>query len=330
MYLDSIPDESSHNSSGPSDLLTFDDLSRLYQLINSNGKTPAHQAICSVILRLIEMGLLQDPMIQKIGRLWSTLGEDAQKKLNDRVFQLTKIENIPSELTDYLSNILSGSAFQRGRRKVEYNEYFGNLVRNNIKVRRNKALRCEACGYHFRIIDLGYERREVAQELGANFSNAYHTFRNNNADSLKPIFIDRDDSKKLYLTQLTLDHKLPEEGLGWSGEDNLQITCKLCNQGKMAYRRPLEGLSLFAAGGLADFPRDRGWNGFKASVVSFTFEYYNRKCCSCQQSSKNVELTVRYKAVLHDPNSDNHRAFAPWNLEAICYGCLETKRRIRP
>lgn len=331
MALDVIPDPNSHNNAG-TERLTFDDLLDLYKLIDSHGSTPAHKAICAVIVRLLEMGFLHDRDIQRIGSLWTSLGQTGKVKLSDRISKLTKGEEIPDELLNYMSNILAGSAFQRGRRKVNYNDYFESLVRDNVKRRRRRRLTCDSCGYHFMLADLGRERQEIARDCGAEFSKGQHEFRKNNHDRLKPLFYEYatpEGNKKTYLTQLTIDHKIPEEGLGWSDEDNLQITCKLCNVGKLAYRRPLEAISLFAAGGLADFPDNREWNTIMQSVVSSTFEYYNRKCVSCGRSTCDVELTAReFPASSHEVG-ELHLSFAPWNLRAICYECLERKGKLR-
>ncbi len=324
--LSKIPDCSSHNFGNFNSSVNFEDILNLYNIIEEHGHTSVHHAINSVLLRLIEVGFLHDTQIQRIGSLWDSLGNNAPIRLRDRISFLTgynKID-IPDSLVNYLSKILSGTSFQKGRREANYNDFFDVLVERNINSNRYKNLICESCGYHFREADLGIQRCTVAKDIGAIFARNAHPLRENNNDLWKPQYIDKknDPTSKIYLTILTIDHIVPEEGLGWSNSDNLQLTCKLCNNGKMAYRRPLEAVSLFAAGGLSDYPEDRPWNMLKQSIVSFTYEYNNRTCSICNNYSSDGELTVRPKKRVTPADIRNVLSFAPWNYRAICYSCI--------
>ena len=330
MNLSAIPDERSHLFGKTRLDVAFSDIIRLYALIESDGNSSLHNSINSTLLRLLESSLLHDQKIQRIGSLWDSLGERADLELRSRISELlsVKTEDIPLNLIAYLSKLLSGSAFQKGRREINYSDFFDTLVDANIRSNKYKRLHCVACGYHFREADLGEERRAIAKDCRAVFATRTEPLRVNNTDKWKPQYIVREtkfETKKEYLTSLTIDHNVPEEGLGWSDSDNLQITCKLCNNGKMAYRRPLEALSLFAAGGLADYPLDRPWNTFKQCIVSFTFEFFERKCSICRSPAKLRELTVRPRKHT-DETSEVSTSFAPWNFSSICYDCLPKQK----
>jgi 5-methylcytosine-specific restriction endonuclease McrA len=321
MILSQIANDSSHNYPKAIPAVKFSEIIDLYELISQHGNSSIHASLNSVLLRIIEIGILHDSKIQRIGDLWNSLGNEAENKLRERLSEILSIEThkIPENLLTYIKKILIGSAFQRGRREINQGDFFGVLVEKNIKLNKLKQLHCASCGYRFQEPDMGRERLELAKDFGAIFNTPVNKLRLNNIDLWKPHF-NKNAKGDHYLTYLTIDHIIPEEGLGGGDPENLQITCKLCNNGKMAYRRPLEAISIFAAGGLGDYPSDRGWNFFKQSVVSFAFEFYGRKCFSCNIPSSDVELTVR--PIGNEESENIITILAPWNFKVVCYDCL--------
>jgi hypothetical protein len=303
--------------------LYFDELLYLINLIDSASGGPVHDALRSLLLRLVEVGLLHDAQILKIGNFWTALGDAAKPRLKKRLEEILGCEesSLPPTLIEYISKVLQGSALQRGRREVDYNDYFRDVLEKHLEEKESRELRCKICGYHFMEADLGHERRRIAYDLDVIFALNVHPLRDANMDMWKPLRIDKGDGDSTrFLTKLTLDHIVPEEGFGWSEPDNLEIVCQLCNQGKMIYRHPLEAISLFAASGVSDYPENRGWSQLKQSTVAFTFELYDRRCWSCDRNSLFSELTVR-RRVLSKGKSTKSEAFAPWNMVCLCYHC---------
>ena len=116
-----------------------------------------------------------------------------------------------------------------------------------------------------------------------------------------------------------MDHVIPEETLGWSEADNLEVLCMFCNSGKQAYRRPLEAISSFAVGALADTPHGRNFNQLKLQIVVAALRSQTSGCIACGRPKTEAELTVT--PVLGMSDGSMH-GFAPWNLKTLCYSCL--------
>src|SRR5262249_48412877 len=134
-------------------------------------------------------------------------------------------------------------------------------------------------------------------------------------DPYKPIQTGQEHS----LTRLTIDHVVPEETLGWSEPDNLELLCEFCNAGKGAFWRPMEGISTFALGALSEVPRNRAFAKMKHQIIVAALRSHSDGCARCGANRRQAELTVR--PVVRTGDNILH-AFAPWNLDIICYSCV--------
>lgn len=309
--------------------VTLSEIRDLYFQIQGSGQSPLHDSFLSVLLRLYEAGIIQDKKIRKIGDFWETLGsEESTDRLKRRLSEICDLDSshIKEEVLSYFASILAGSAYQNRRRPFPYHQYFEEIARRNLKEREN-SIRCENCGYHFTKRDMADDRREILEDLKVRFANSVEPLRSENRDPLKPITTQRPDVAKgeIRLTNLEIDHLVPEEGFGWSDSDNLVILCKLCNEGKMAYRRPMEALSLFAAGGLSNIPDGRTFGRLHKSIGWATYGYYGGVCLLCNETIKQTELTT-VDASSIDPKEESTGVFAPWNLRTACYRCVQTRK----
>lgn len=304
--------------------IRIEDIIDLLSTIETHGNTALHQSLEEVLIRFLEVSILHDEVMQRIGSLWATLGPNRGKnEISDRLSVLTgtPTTSLPKSLIDYLAKILGGSAVQRGRREVNYSSHFEEVLKRQLNNSIANCIRCESCGYHFIEADFNRDRRIIAQDLGGVFSANIPLERY--SDRWKPAFISKTTSNGTihneYLTKVTLDHRVPEEGFGWSDPDNLAISCRFCNSGKMSYRRPLEALSLFAAGGVSDIPSTRPLSKLMQTTGAAVFEFFGRSCFVCLKTASEVELTIR-----PDPTGDGHRlrSLAPWNLLSVCYDCV--------
>src|SRR5262249_13183365 len=123
------------------------------------------------------------------------------------------------DLVTHVFRCISGSAAQRHRHSGDHMYYFDDVLAR-IRASANvspAALRCECCGYHFRAKDIANNR--VRTVLDAGFIFDKYLFPGRSTDSYKPIIRGKDDS----LTRLSVDHIVPQETLGWSEADNLEV-----------------------------------------------------------------------------------------------------------
>lgn len=297
--------------------ITFSDLLTTYEKLNISEDTALHASIRTVLLRILEISILRDPKVQLVAKRWNALGFKAEELLAERLEHLTGAKP-PHKLIKYLVKVIGGSAVQHGRRKVNYSmhlpELFQKVFTRNIK----GELRCANCGYHFRKSDLNLERRNIALSENVVLADDCREERKMNKDPWKPLYYENNDRRE-NLTDLTIDHIVPEEGLGWSSPDNLELLCKFCNSGKLAYRWPLESISLFGAGGLADYPEGRKFTRLKQTISASTFMFNSHKCYNCKKTSFETELTLYQRK----PETDQTiRCLTPWNLITVCYDCL--------
>jgi 5-methylcytosine-specific restriction endonuclease McrA len=302
--------------------VSFKDILSLISCVADDGSSALHESLRSVLLRVLEVSILRDPRIQLLAERWSILGARAPKLLGERIAELTGSQ--PSEVVvRYMVSILGGSAMQRGRRSTDYSANLPDLFANARRTAPSGHLRCSICGYHFQRVDLSPERQNIALSEGLIFASKQRPERSFNRDPWKPLYVEMRRGRELRrktLTGLTIDHIVPEEGLGWSSTDNLALTCKLCNQGKMSYRWALEPLSLFGAGGLSDFPSDRGFNFLRQAIVVSAYRFHERKCGLCNASVSHKEITVR-PSIKAKPIASH--SLAPWTLVTRCYDCFQ-------
>lgn len=295
-------------------------LLRLFSLVTSDGSSAAHGALGEVLCRLIEIALIRDPLLERLVQRWSSLSAQAPSIVKNRVKELTGVEP-PDETVRHLVNILGGSATQHGRRVAVYEDFLPEIFQRHALQHPRKELRCACCGYHFTAIDLNPQRRLLAEDRELVLADVVAPSRI--TDTWKPATVQIPAGGGTFrpkpVTGLTIDHVVPEEGLGWAGADNLEILCAFCNTGKMAYRWALEPVSLFGAGGCADYPPGRPLNKLAQTTIVSALMYSGGTCAECGKTTQDVELTVRPVEPVHPEAA---RGFAPWNLKAVCYGCL--------
>lgn len=317
--LRDIPKREISGGGGPHEAMSYAQLLDLSKVVEAHGSSSVHVAIRELLLRLLETSLLHDRSLQTLMRRWNALSGQAHDIVRDRLRELCTVATPPEEVVDYLVKLLGGTAARLGRRTSDYGQYLPSIFEQAAACHPRAELRCTSCGYHFRAEDLGAERRNLAKAAGLMFSREWRPERKENRDPWKPLFTPGRDSRKTFYTQLTIDHIVPEEGLGSSEPDNLAVMCNFCNAGKMAYRRPLEPLSLFAAGGVSDFPPGREMNRLMHVIVVSSFSLYGGRCTVCGAQGGDGELTVR------PSKRGGHEALAglaPWNLSSLCYDCL--------
>src|SRR5262249_2306811 len=145
-------------------------------------------------------------------------------------------------------------------------------------------------GYHFRAADLGDDRLETARSLGIQLAEFYHPRRQD--DPFKPVVFGR---KEMPATRLTIDHTVPEEGLGSTAFDNLRLVCSFCNNGKLIFRRALEPVSTSVAGALCSYPEGREHNMLRQVNMVAQLRASSGRCSRCDNDIRNVELTVRQR-----------------------------------
>ncbi|NYT32058.1 HNH endonuclease [Rhizobium sp. WYCCWR 11128] len=279
----------------------------------AQGPSALHDSLRQVLLRLLETSILSHPRISKLIDVWEGIAGSANERIERHLTDI--LLGKPDEsLVRHVFRCLSGSAAQRGRHSGSHAHYFEDVIGrlSTEKLSQRPALRCECCGYHFRKKDMKGDRQ--AKILEAGFELEGSLFPGRSDDPYKPV----DRGKGVTWTQLSIDHVVPEETLGWSDPDNLAVLCMFCNMGKVAYRRPLEGLSAFAVGALAETPRDRPWGVLKHQVIVAALASQGGTCRSCGQSKQQVELTVRPVV----PEGNYITGFLPWNLHSVCYVCL--------
>jgi hypothetical protein len=258
----------------------------------------------TLLLRVLELTLLGDPLFVDIARYPQSYLGDAHQIIHDRLQDLFPGEEIPRPLVEHLrGSLLSGVGVQAMKAATTAN--VEAVILRALARSTARDLRCEICGYHFVADDLGSVRRAIADRHDARL-----------ADYRLPARI-RDTWKPASLSELTIDHVVPEAALGPTVDANLQVACKFCNSSKQIYRWPGESLSRDNAGSLSLLvagPR-MTW-AVNASV--FTTIITDRKCIGCNRSPLEVELTARRIGGGRGPGS-----LAPWSLEAVCYECFD-------
>lgn len=288
-------------------------LAAIETVVRSHGSSAVHRAVCDTILRLAETHILGHPRIARLIDVWDGIVATAPERIERHLAEMLGVSPAP-ELVTHIYRCLSGSAARRGRGSREHEYAFEALLQRIVTVPgSDKALRCECCGFNFRAKDVAKEKIRSVLDVGLTLASSL--FPGRSSDPYKPVVRGQEHS----MTRLTIDHIVPEETLGWSEADNLAILCMFCNAGKSAFRRPMEAISTFAVGALAEVPPARGFGTLKHQIVVGALRSHSDGCFRCGATRHQAELTVRPAT---QPADDVLHAFAPWNLDVLCYACV--------
>ncbi|WP_376711312.1 HNH endonuclease [Pseudochrobactrum lubricantis] len=295
------------------DQVSLSHLASITRIVEADGESALHKSVHQVLVRMLETSILAHPRISRLIDVWEGIAGTANERIAGHLHQILNHE--PDEkLVRHVFRCVSSTAALRGRQTGNHSHFFDDVIDRIVRSRKDgdKSLRCECCGYQFRNRDVKTERYTKIVESGFELERSL--FPGRSGDPYKPI----DRGNGMTWTQLTIDHVIPEETLGWSDPDNLEVLCMFCNLGKLAYRRPLEGLSSFAVGALAEVPSNRKWGQLKHQVVVAALSALGGTCSQCAKTKSDVELTVRPLL----PKDGSINGFLPWNLKSVCYICL--------
>lgn len=269
-----------------------------------------------IALRTLEATLLADPEMRKLALYWDSFVGVADEMIKDRVNKLTG--NVPSpEVISYLRNCIESPPSRRGGKETIDAELQYQALSATIEATPSRHLRCQLCGYHFRREDMGEPRYRMVDNLQGRLSQFHHPGRL--ADPLKPYRLVSHNKKPTSLTKLTIDHKVPELGFGWTEQDNLLVACQWCNRGKLIYRRSLEPISTLIAAGLSLCPETSSKHQVTQQIAAVAVVLHSgRSCRICQKGVALVELSIRV-----NPEGIGTRAIWPWSTEVRCYDCMD-------
>ena len=261
-----------------------------------------------LLLRALETRLLADNELLAIARYPGRFLGGEDELITSRLQYLLGIAP-PKSAVAYFRKCLTGHSAQHGQKASISLPIVERVFERAVAANRKKELRCEVCGYHFRKIDMGKDRQDLVDDLGITLSRALHPKRRD--DELKP-------THKPKLTELQIDHLVPEEGFGWTDPDNLQVTCGFCNGGRLIFRRSYEPVSTMIAGSLSILPEGKEHRFLRQVIIVSQLLEKAGMCEMCGQEVSSEELTVRLKL----KSSSSEKWFVPWNLEVVCYSCF--------
>lgn len=283
-------------------------------LSRANGSGEAvKRGLLAITIRALEMVLLSDAEVVNLSKFWDSRLGEARQVVTERCRALLGVEP-PEALLVHVLKCLRSPVGRNGRGGRQHDRLAEQLIVQSVNAHPRRHLRCSCCGYHFRNADMGADRNRFAQNVDAVFSDELHPLRQE--DVLKPaLFPNRDKKPPTSATELTIDHEIPEYGLGWPEADNLKLLCKFCNGGKLIYRAPYEVLSTSVAASLNRVVDGDGHSlGRQVSVVA-ALRASDGKCSVCGKNNEEVELTVR-EAPKGMPSCN---WFVPWTLRVLCY-----------
>lgn len=285
--------------------LTPEDTVRELVSLSSIGGEALQLSVVQVLLRAFETFILADDKLLNISRYRDLLLGSADDLILRRVSELFNVTPTP-ELVSYLRHCLTSRAASdpSGDKRDIVVPVVQRVLQDAVEHHPRQELRCVVCGYHFLEEDVG-SRLDFLRDCGAILARTREPGRLE--DVLKP---------RSY-TQLEIDHIVPEEGFGWSDPDNLQITCKFCNFGRLIFRRSLEPLSTMIAGSLGFHPPSRPHRPTRQVVIVACLLQGSGNCSVCGTDRVDTELTVQ----LRDTDVESRVWFVPWNLETVCYRC---------
>ena len=262
-------------------------------------------AIVHVLLRLLESNLLTDAVLLDISKYPGIYLGRADTIISARIEERFGFSP-PRELVYHLRKCLQSHTIQKGEKAGISDTTFDLLISARKGKSADLHLRCDVCGYAFRECDVGETRLALIQDHRFALAQKYHPRRE--VDVFKPIG----------KTKLEVDHIVPEEGYGWTSNDNLQVTCQFCNQGRLIFRRSLEPLSTMAAGATSAYPTSRGSRITLQVIAVSAIDSADGICRYCNASKNEREMTVRLR-----PNSPSEFWCVPWNLDVLCYECID-------
>lgn len=291
-------------------------LSNLFQAYDHILRLPDSEVkntLLDTVSSWIEVTIISDVELMRVLEYWDMLSPRADSIVKGRLAVLCGVE--PSTgLVEYIVKCLRGTAAQRGRGRSEQHQFYDPIF-SDMREKTGADLRCNCCGYHFREKDLNDGQKRVARRLELSLARTLHPGRNE--DPLKPV---QTKSKvQEPLTKLTIDHVTPELRLGWTYPDNLECLCTFCNQAKLAYRRPLEPVSVFCAGALSNLSKESAAIGVRSTILVSIIRANGHACHLCQRDWSRVELTVFR-------DMEDTVAFSPLAMRSICYDCFLTRQ----
>lgn len=273
--------------------------------LSSMGGEALQLAVLHVLLRAFETYILADDKLLNIARFKDLFLGTADDLISQRLSEMFHITPT-REVVAYLRHCLTSRAASdpSGEKRDIVVPVGQRVLQDAVEQHPRRELRCVVCGYHFLEEDAG-SRVDFLRDCETVFAQTREPGR------LEDLF------KPRSYTQLELDHIVPEEGFGWSDPDNLQVTCKFCNFGRMIFRRSLEPLSTMIAGSLGFHPPSRPHRPPRQIVIVARLLEGNGTCSVCGAHRTDTELTVQ----LRDPTVQSRVWFVPWNLETVCYRC---------
>ena len=199
------------------------------------------RSLFAVALRTVEMALLSDRELLNLARFWETRLGEAPRLVAERLEHLLG-QPAPASLVKHALRCLGSPVCRAGRGRRLHERNARALIERCVNKHASRQLRCYICGYHFRRDDLESLRLSFAESVDAKFAAELHPRRQ--VDFLKPT---RFGEGRRSATTLTIDHVVPEYGMGSPDLENLAIVCQFCNGGKLIYRAPLEPVSVAVA-----------------------------------------------------------------------------------
>jgi len=277
---------------------------RQIEVVSPVAAGTVRASISAIALRALEMAILGDSKILDLSLNPSAfLGAD-EGILRHRIKELLGNESVPDALVSHLlMQIRSGTAGASGKTAAE--RYFADVVERHPAVGTSKEFRCQACGYHFTDADLGESRRHIVAEADLR---------------LAPVKLARrirDPWKPVQFTSCTLDHVVPEAGLGATVADNLRILCNFCNHQKQIYRWPGETLARSVAASFLALGETHSRGHWAVQAATFVAIHQAGKCEACGATRDEVELTATTEGARGiDPA-------LPWRMRCTCYNCFD-------
>lgn len=276
-------------------------LALLASVAGVDAVTAVRRRLSQQVLRSIEVGILADVGVVDIAlNPGLYLGREIQA-LTERLRILLGQEP-PEPLVHHLRGlVLSRAAGAEGKTPVRVFE--SDVLR--LYRRSSERLKCLDCGYHFVEGDLGQARLELARNLGFVFASEKLARRL------------RDPWKPGDKSELSLDHLVPEAGLGPTAPENLRVVCRFCNGEKRIYRWPGEASGRDVAAALLALgdPKHGAWAARASTYVAILEG--EGTCGECGRTTDEVELTAR--PLLPRGSSPT----VPWQLRPVCYECYD-------
>ena len=278
--------------------------------LGANSESGLRKGLTQVALRSIEAFILGHPLLKNIGYYWESLLGSQEIEV-ERALKKIIGDKPPWELVLYFSDRVESIHSRSHLRKIT--ETVKEEVLTQLRDSGVEELRCQTCGFHFTVGDVG-KRAPLIAGLGLVLDSNIRARRL--ADKLKPprrpaTKPGKDDQS---YTTLQFDHVVPRVGLGATNATNLQVMCALCNFGKRCYRFPYEGISSLVSMSLIR-PYGDGTNYAVLEEVFSAAIRSNPVCTVTGKSSTETELTVRPR----NAANGNREWLFPWDLETISY-----------